>query len=46
MARNASSARQRVLTDDEIRAVSMASGDFPAVYHALVKFLLLTQDAS
>ena len=42
MARNASSPRQRILSDDEIRAVWTAKGDFPAAYHALIKFLLLT----
>jgi integrase len=42
MARNASSPRQRILTDDEIRAIWTASGACPEAYHALVKFLLLT----
>jgi integrase len=42
MARNASTPRQRVLSDDEIRRIWTATGDFPPAYLALVKFLLLT----
>jgi integrase len=44
MARTSSNerARQRILTDDEIRAIWTATGDFPPAYHSLVKFLLLT----
>jgi integrase len=42
MARNASKSRERILTDDEIRRIWTATGTFPAAYHALVKFLLLT----
>ena len=35
-------ARQRVLTDQEIRAIWMAAGAVPEVFHALIRFLLLT----
>jgi hypothetical protein len=38
----ASEARQRVLSDDEIRAVWTAKGAFPEAYGALIRFLLLT----
>jgi Arm DNA-binding domain len=46
MGRNASNARQHVLTDDEVRAIWGAVGSFPAIFHALVKFLLLTAPAA
>jgi integrase len=34
--------RQRILNDDEIRSVWIATGEFPDAYGALVRFLLLT----
>jgi integrase len=42
MGKNAGCARQRALTDEEIRSIWLASGSFPPVYHAMIKFLLLT----
>jgi integrase len=42
MGRDASDARQRILSDEELRAIWTAEGTWPPAYRALVRFLLLT----
>jgi integrase len=42
MARHKNKARERTLTDDELRAVWTAAGQFEGPFGAFVKFLLLT----